>query len=233
MELPQYRSEAADTLWRITAFGQQTVPPRRAYWWDNRNRAPTGSCVVQASIAGQIVYRDDRERRTVGPGQLMLFAYGEPSAYGLEHPSDQPYACEWLTLTGAGIGEHLLALRRRHGSVIDLDGNGDLLDEMRRLTATARPLTTVGLTDASHAVHHFVMRLYEQADRHLAQSQSPVQQAIEQLVRAPTRPWSLKEVADRHGISREHLTRVFQQTVGQPPAAHLNAARLQIGRAHV
>lgn len=227
MELPLYRSETTEALWRIVAFGQQTVPPRRAYWWENRARTPVGQCVVQATLAGRAIYRDLSGDHPVGTNQLMLFEFGEPSAYGLVQPEDRPYVCEWLNLAGAGIGEHLRALRGRHGSVIDAGENGALIDELRHLASLARPLTTVGLTDVSHALHHFVMRLYEHADHRLAQSQTPVQRAIEQLVRTPNRPWSLKEVADRHGISREHLTRVFQETVGEPPAAHLAASRLR------
>ena len=227
MELPLYRSEIAEALWRVTAFGEQTVPPRRAYWWDNRFQTPVGQCVVQATLAGNIVYRDPEGEHRVGAGQLMLFEYGESSAYGLARPSDSSYVCRWINLAGAGLSEHLRALRARHGSIVDLGEQQELIEEMRRLALMARPLATEGLTDVSHAVHRFVMRLFEHVGRRLAQSQTPVQRAIEQLVRTPTRPWSLKEVANSHGISREHLTRVFQETVGQPPAAHLAAARLR------
>ena len=226
MKLPVHQPAEASLLWRATAHGRQTVPPGRPYWFENATRSPTGVIVVQATLAGTIVYRDDADERPVEPGQIVIFAWGERSAYGLTQTRSEPYICEWINLDGAGLREHLDALRQRHGSVLDTTTDSTLLDELRTVGATARPDARVTATTAAATVHHFVMRLIEHAERRHVAALTPVEQAVEQMLRQPLAPWSLKELADHFGVSREHFSRVFRARTGRTPAAFQNRARL-------
>jgi transcriptional regulator GlxA family with amidase domain len=55
----------------------------------------------------------------------------------------------------------------------------------------------------------------------------PVDRAIAEIVAAPFVDWSLKQVAEEHRISREHLVRTFARRLGSPPGAWLAEARLE------
>ena len=214
-------------LWRVTAAGRQRVAVGRRYWFDNRSRQPAGSVVVQATLQGRILFRHKEREQTVEAGDLLLFNWGEPSSYGQPTPLAEPYVCEWVQLSGAGLVEHLAVLRRRHGSVLRMGNDTAMLIELCTLAAVAQPLASTGSVDAAHAVHRFVMRLFEFAQQRREQQLAPVERAVEQMLRTPTLPWSLSLWAEQFDCSREHLSRVFRQRIGKPPAEWIAAARLR------
>lgn len=215
------------TLWRLVAFGQERHPPGRPYWFDNAGREPAGVVVAQVSLAGRMVFRQAGREHVVGPGQMVLFAMGEDSSYGRLSPTEPAYECRWLNLIGAGVAAHLHVFRAMHGSVLSLDRSGALLGDMDELIAIAGPRGEASATEAAAAAYRFFMRLFEHARQQHRAALSPVQRAVEYVMGYPTRVRSLKELADRFGCSREHLSRVFRDRTGLPPAAYLGAARLR------
>ncbi|HEX7009252.1 MAG TPA: AraC family transcriptional regulator [Phycisphaeraceae bacterium] len=228
MKLPIYQPPAARVMWHVTAHGRQRVPPGRPYWYDNHRRQPRGMVVAQATLAGSIVFREKGVQHAVAPNQLLLFAYGEPTSYGLPGGSSaKPYECEWLCLDGAGLLDHINVLRQRHGSIIDLGPHPLLLREMRTLAAMASPNNSITLTEMAAAVHRLVLRLFQHAEHQLLETLSPVDRAIEQILRQPAQAASIKEWAGRFGCSREHLSRAFHQRMGQPLSDFLSQARLR------
>ena len=163
----------------------------------------------------------------IGPlnrGQLVLMRHGDPSVYGKAARSDT-YACRWVNLDGQGLAEHLEVLRQRHGDVLTLGDPHPLIDQLAHLQALADPHAGTPRTTMAHAVHTFVMMLYEQAQDRLRQRMKPVERAIQQLTEQPCRPWSLKALAAEVGVSREHLSREFIRRVGRSPHAFLCEAR--------
>lgn len=216
-------------LWRVSAFGRQRVAAGQAYWWQNAARQPAGRVVVQVTLAGAVHYHDHpagQGDRTLGPGDLMLCVYGEPSAYGQPAgPLAQPYACHWLCLDGVGLVDHVQAFRDRFGSVRTLGPRHPLLAELDELIATAESPTAVPSTAAAASVHSFIMHLFEEAEQSRIQQLSPTQRALDFMLRQPGRVVNLEAVARQFACSREHLSRLFREQVGQPPHAYLNAAR--------
>lgn len=219
----------ARTLWRVYGFGRTEVAPRERYWFENLRRRPAGSVVFQLNLRGRILYQDQSGEVETGPGQAILFAYGEPSAYGRRGPFEEPYVCEFTSLLGAGLAEHWALLRHRHGSVLRLDEAAPLRGDMHRLWSAAGPRSRLTETERAAAVLDFVMRLFARLGAQWARARSPVERAIEDLVANPTWAGGLKEVARQHGCSREHLARVFRRRMGCPAKDFLRRARL--GRA--
>ena len=52
-------------------------------------------------------------------------------------------------------------------------------------------------------------------------------QAINAILADPCAEHNLKAIADRCGCSREHLSRVFQEQIGLPPAQWMRQRRLE------
>ncbi len=190
------------TLWQVHTADRHRVAPTHRYWWPNRDRRPFGRIVLQLTLEGRLPYADRTGEYEAPPGHVMICRYGEASRYGYRRTPHEAYESIWLTAGGAGLGEQIDAFRAAHGSVIDCRAEPRMRQRME----------TVG-------------RLADER-RHVAQS--PVQRAIDHLLRQPTAALSLKEVARRFGCSREHLTRCFTDQVGQSPARHIAAARLQL-----
>lgn len=230
MRLPLYQPPEAETLWRVVVSGQGRVPPGRAYWFDNARREPAGTVVVQITLAGRMVLRDALGEHAVEPGQLVVFVLGEPTSYGLTdrlRAARAGYASRWLNMQGAGLRAHADALRRQHGPVLNVGLRGPLLAQMDELAQMAAPAAPVAPRDMAAAVHRFWMQLFELAEQRQQQTMSPAERAVQEIVRRPLQPWSLKELADRYQCSREHLSRLFRQRTGRTPAAYIADARLR------
>ncbi|MFA9476695.1 helix-turn-helix transcriptional regulator [Phycisphaerales bacterium AB-hyl4] len=226
MELDIYQPLDTEVLWRVSTFGRQRVAAGQTYAWDNAARLPVGRVVVQSTLAGTIRYRDAHGEQRVGPGDLMLVTYGESSAYGSsDRPLDEPYACHWACLDGVGLVEHVQAFRKQFGSVIPLGLHHPLLTEVDELIAMARPTAGTSAMDGAAMVYGLIMRLFEHAEQQRMQQLSPVQRAVDFLVREPCRVMSLEAVARRYGCSREHLSRLFHERTQQTPNTYINAAK--------
>ena len=224
-------STSASTLWRVNGWGRQLVNPNRPYWWENRGRIPERQVYAQLTLEGRILHRDESDRlpheRWCGPGSLILFKHGEASSYGRPVGDRTHYRCAWVALVGAGLYEHWLWIQLRCGSVHDLAGDSrveqalerlmDLSDERSRATPLAR----------AAAVHAFVNQLFAiLEERRSAGTRTPLDRALEELLAQPMSVGTLKDLARRHGVSREHLTRAAHQRLGRPPALWLTEMRL-------
>ena len=216
------------TLWRVNGWGRQLVGPNRPYWWENRERIPERQVYAQLTREGRILHRDhDGTERWCGPGSLLLFKHGEPTSYGRPAGDRTPYRCAWVGLLGAGLYEHWQWIQERCGAVHDLgddprcaealDRLMDLSDERSRATPLAR----------AAAVHAFVNQLFALLEeRRSAGTRSPLDRALEELLAQPMSVGTLKDLARRHGVSREHLARAAHLRLGRPPAAWLTEIRL-------
>lgn len=215
-------------LWHIRGYGREHHPAGRTYWWDNTRTTSDGS-VVQFTLAGEILYRDQAGSQTVGPGTLLLFSYGDQTAYGQPTPLQNPYTCHWTSLFGAGVTAHLRAIIARHGPIHHVGLNHPLAHQHNQLIDLAEPGRAIEPTDLAAAIHHFVMNLHDWAEMRFKEKLAPVEMAIQSILRLPHTPQSLKEIAAQFGVSREHLSRTFRENVGR--AAHDVLAQAKCNRA--
>lgn len=212
-----YQATESQTLWHIRGHGRELHPAGRRYWWKNTRVSPGGS-VVQFTQSGEIQYRDSTGTLSVGPGTFLLFNYGDSSMYGNPEPLKKCYACHWLSFFGAGVVDHLRSLIARHGPIHHVGLDHPLVDEHNRLIDLATRHHEIEPTKLAGEIHHFVMGLHDRAERRLKEQLTPVEMAIQSILRRPHQPMSLKEIAAHFGVSREHLSRTFRQHVGR--AAH-------------
>ncbi len=216
--------DATDLLWQVSFYGRESMPATATYFYDNRDRQPN-CCVIQVVEAGQVLVRaTDGTTHLASAGQAFLFRQGEDSTYAFPTNNILPYVTQWLLLNGAGLAAHWDYLRTLSGPVIP--ATETVLAGMRHLAELAAPRTRCSRPAMALAVHAFVMHLITSVGEQHRQTQSPVERAIDDLIATPASPWSLKEVADKHGVSREHLTRAFLDRIGTSPAAWLNHARV-------
>ncbi len=218
--------QEAETLWRVNGFGQERHAPGGSYWFENRER-DSQTVVFQHCLSGLIHFRDQRRAiHQVLPGHAVLFMHGEDSAYGIPRGATEPFVTQFIGLAGAGVREHW-ALLRRQGSVIAVDPEGPVLPALRKLMDLASPRSGCDAATMAMELHAFVMLLFTSLRQAHVRAQTPVERAVDDLLRHATAPWSLKQLAERHGVSREHLTRSFRQRLGVSPAAYLAKARLE------
>ena len=219
--------------WELRGHGAGCHAPGTAYRHDNRARPATGSWVVELVQAGTIGFGRSRASAVrVRPGGVFVFAYGEDSWYGSAEPLTAEHRSRWVSLRGAGLAAHLSALREEHGAAMASPDPADpdasaLADAMDHLVAACPPGGAAHPVDGASAVHRFVAAVAAAAQRRGLPGEAPVDRALRLLLAHPHRAWSMKAVAAEHGVSREHLARVFAARVGVPPHRHLRGLRVR------
>ncbi len=222
---PEYPLLEAGTLWRVGSFDRgQIVTPGTRYYHVSKGRVP-GTVGFQYTVQGSVQYHDSTGTYPVTSGHAFLHAFGDDVVYFTTPENTETYICDWITFTGAGIGEHWSVLRKGHGSVLPVDTQTH--QAMCNLMELASPQAALDPTVLAEAVHEFLMSLFLKFRERRQETQNPVDAAVDELLRHPSYPWSLKELAEKHGCSREHLTRVFTQRIGTSPGAWLNQSRLR------
>ena len=216
------------TWWQIRTFEARERIDSGGEWNENRGRRPAGIALFQFTLRGKLIYRDKNGTRDVPPGWAMLCSSGEESSYGVP-PRTEAYESFWISFSGAGLYEHWSDIRARFGSVVRLGLRNNVLDYGRALCRLSRPRNTAESIQRSSDVHAFMRLLHASLESAAQLGRSDVERAVNEFVNCMDGNLSIGEVASRHGISREHFTRVFAQKQGMPPARFL--ARIKLRRA--
>lgn len=222
------RDLVSPARWRVRSAQALEIQRLGSGWWfDNRTR-PAGACIFQYVRRGALDLRVGRKRMQVLPGTAALLRFGDDSEYGLGPTATADYAGTYVTLLGAGLPEHWQELITRHGPCVTY--GEDVLAAALALIEDADPKRALAPSLLATRIHEFVMRLYDGALAADGGARPVVEQAIDAILASPTHPLSLKEIATRHGLSREHLTRAFVRRVGEPPWTWITRARLAHAR---
>lgn len=200
-----------------------------AYRFDNRTRGGPRVLVLQRTVGGTAFLERHGVRHQVRQGQVMLFFHGEESVYGINTETPEPYHNAYLCLLGGAAEPLFHDLVRRFGPVLpltDTTAAGRLFSEALQLHLDR------AFRDRFHQAE-IIYRLLLELHREMAgspQRLDPAQLLHEAMQNHFHRHLSLKEFAVRTQISREHLSRLFRQHYGEPPAAFLRGLRMRRAR---
>jgi AraC-like DNA-binding protein len=218
---------AIGSWWQLRSFDlKETVSSSQSWWLRNHNREPKGIALLQYTLSGMMQYRDAQGTREVGPGWAALMLSGDHSEYGFPPGATQPLVTQWISFSGAGVAEHWNDIRGRFGSIVYLGADSSVLDAMKNLCRRQRSASSMEKVLAASSMHAFLSRLYALLDESAIATRPPVEYALDDLMTNFTTNFSVKEIAARHGCSREHLTRLFIQRHGVSPAKYLARARV-------
>ena len=201
------------------AYGRG-VKPEPGHKFD---REPDGSVVFQYTHTGfvRLMHNGKELRAPAGYGYLF------PSDVEVrwKTPEDPAYECTWVRLYGAGLFEHWQFMRQQHGPLVAMETSNTAYAALLHLIQLKEAQTDIA-TEAL-AIHEFVMALYQHYERGHVKNLQPVERAVRHIMRYPFHEHSLKEIAQRFEVSREHVTRVFQEQYGQAPATWLREQRFK------
>lgn len=203
---------------------------RSAYCWDNRDRHPKGTLVIQQTLSGSGLLEEGGERHPVPEGTAMIFAYGEGSRYGIADPGTGTYRLRYVVLRRkGGIGELIDRLRVEFGNVISLEQRGEASGILKTIAEAFRFGEIRDQIELAELAYRFVLVLYREQISGTAVG-DPVAY-LRHLLRSGFRsPRNIKEWTRDLPASREHLTRAFQARYGESPARYLRERRLEHAR---
>ncbi len=224
-------ANVGDAFWRVFDGGRSAIPARQGYWWDNGARTRR-NVIAQLTIGGSLPLQSPGRERLADPGTLLLMRTGQPLIYGWRSIPHTPYDSWWIELSGAGLSEHWQSLEGTYGDLIRVDAvtARGLALEIGRLGALGRRQQRPHPFDEAAGVHALVLRIAAACSAGGDAPRAAGDRAVDALLAAPHEAASIKSLAASFGISREHLTRRFQERTGDEPGRWLAMRRLALAR---
>jgi AraC-like DNA-binding protein len=157
----------------------------------------------------------------------MLFRHGESSAYGYPEDATEPYALEFVALKVDPV--FFDAIRSVVGSCVPMLAHAESTTALHSLMQHYERRNFRDRFHESLCVYELLMALLREVSRG-DPLRDPVATAHDYILNHYQQPVSQKEVANRVGLSREHLARAFKRRYNTSPAEFCRKLRLQRAR---
>lgn len=210
--------------------GAEEVRHDTSYYWDNSKRSESNRINLQRTLSGEGFFENEGGRRVLRNGSLIAFTQRENSRYGYPATATAPYRLRYLSIDPSATATPLFnRLRRDFGSVLSMPEGSDscaLFDELFKRFQTSQ------FHDRYHE-SELITRLFTAIYRQQVadtQHSDPIEFGYHILRNRYTSPITLKEIAARCSITREHFIRAFSQRYQQAPGSILRQLRLDHAR---
>lgn len=227
--MPDAAPNLPDPFSTVLGAGEETRQ-NAGYFWDNRGRGSRDEAVVQLTLSGEgFLEAATGTRHAVPAGWAMLFTHDEDSRYGYPPAATEPYRLSFLVFRMAGLRLWFDRLRAEFGPVLRMAAEGEAAAVFSEATRRFRQRLFADRLRETELLHRLMAEIYrEQVAATLAHD--PIEYGRHHLRDNFRSPLSLKEVAARCGVSREHFIRGFAKRHGEPPGALLRRLRLEHAR---
>ena len=187
---------------------------------------------IALSAGGVVAPRPGVQLRRVQPGEAILRFVEESEFWeSYDGRQGQPWEFLGLILNGDVATRTAAAMIAGYGHVYDLGLGHPLVRQLRQLAAEANHVREIAAAAASRLCTDLLGALHASAEASLLgrlERLNNLAERVEATMRGDLRhEWSVDELADRHDVSREHLTRSFARRYGTPPHRYLVELRVQ------
>jgi AraC-like DNA-binding protein len=180
----------------------------------------------QLTLEGEGVFEKEGVKRVVPPGKAFIGFAPENARFYPSPKKKQAWTFAWIKFPGE-LAEHVFKeVREVLGPVFNLDPKSPAGVEFLKLAeATARRSFRDGFT-ASEKAYSFIMTLGRQELMPAAKRETHFKDNVKYMIENFREPFTVREIAARAGMTREHFTRVFLEKRKLPPGILLRNLRL-------
>jgi AraC-like DNA-binding protein len=216
-----------DVLLQLHGAAPHETAASADYHWVNRTRRGRG-LILQYTFLGEGRLRRGRRVVPCRPGQALIMREGDRTEYFFPPAASVPWTFCWINFSGAEpLWKHWIT---HQGDVLPLDPDGESVGVLRQITRLYRDKAFLDRYHASDLLGRLLASLGRAFSGTGSPHTPPARRALDILRDHHRRPLNIKELAGSLGLSREHLTRLFVQEHGRPPAAVLRDLRLATAR---
>ncbi len=212
-------------LW-MTGYGHETRHDR-SYLYDSRKRTDRPHVVLQLTLAGTGFYTNRRGRALLPRGKAFIDIIPGPFSYGYATESTGPYELLFLSTGGEAAERLFRQIVRQFGNVLDLGHASPTATLMFDIIRWAQQRTLGDRYTVSARLYELLMSIFSTQTRSRVAADSGLSSAIQMIhQRASSLDFTVSELADAIGCSREHLARRFAAAMGVSPSEYLTQHRL-------
>ena len=165
------------------------------------------------------------------PGKAFLAMHADPDhAYYYPPEAKEPWVFLWIAMCG-DIAETMIdGIVKRHGYLYDLDLDKGVVKRLAAYKAFRDSVQTLSPSAAAKLVMDTLAPLGEaaEADSLAEPSCDLVRKACQLVLENLDRPLGVDDMAERLEVSREHLSRVFKEQMGVPPARYIALKKMRL-----
>ena len=199
------------------------------YHWECRNRGDNAFVILQWSRRGAGYFEFEGVTLAVPENHAFLALIPESAAYGYPAGGRVPWTFSWLNIYGEFGVSLWRVFREKFGPVVPrASPAGLLLQQLLQRVETRADIDRFQLGELAYA---FYLKWWAQLERPRSADGSSLDHAIRYCREHFLEPVTIKELADRAHLSREHFTREFQSRLGLSPGRFLRRERLRAARA--
>ncbi|HSI85153.1 MAG TPA: helix-turn-helix domain-containing protein [Candidatus Methylacidiphilales bacterium] len=195
------------------------------YYWECMNRGSDAFVIVQLTHSGSGAVAVGKRRWEVPAGHALVAVVPEPLRYFYPPEARDPWTFSWINCYGVLAEQIGRRFRQQFGPVCPLPHGSPAEQAMREIIDAVIERRFVDPYEASEAAYGFWMKWWRQLDRARDTEGGAVQSVITYCRDHFREPIRIKDLAARAQLSREHLSRIFREKTGQPPAGYLRQRR--------
>ena len=201
------------------------------YRWECLHRGDNAFVILQWTRHGEGFFEIGGERHPVPENHAFLALVPEAAAYGYPAGGGRPWTFSWLNVYGDFGVELWRGFREKFGPVLPLapaSPAGLVLQHLLQRVAARADIERFQLGELAYS---FYLKWWAQLERPPTSDGSALDHAIRYCREHFLEPVTIKELADRARLSREHFSREFQSRLGISPGRFLRRKRLAAARA--
>lgn len=200
------------------------------YFWNNAKRGNYEFVIIQYTQKGEGLFRIGEREYPVPAGHAFIAIVPEDSQYQYPAASKDDWEFGWINFEGHMTIRLWRELRAQFGPVIPLPPRSRavvLFEELTRRVASAR---FEDRFSESLAAYEFYLEVWRQLSGDAPPEANLLEFVSFQCRNHLSKALTVKELADRARMSREHFSRLFRIQTGHTPARYLRDFRLSEAR---
>lgn len=188
--------------------------------------------VVKIALSKGGAVAVNSQKRVVRPGEAILRFVEDPEIWEGYHPNHRgPWEFLGFIFSGRAAVTVARALIHRYGRIYPLSLDNLIIRRLKQFTRETDHVAEVSASHGVKLVNDVLTALLDVAEADMTDRSgrlADLAETAESTIRNDIgREWSVAELASVHGVSREHLTRVFTQRYGVPPHRYSVEMRIQ------
>ncbi len=198
------------------------------YYFAGKDRHREKHCLFKYTLAGEGAFCDAGGRHRLLPGKGFLTRINDPAtSYFFPPEAREEWTFLWLAFSGPAADSIVRDFTRRWGHLYDLAGNSQVISQLMAFSSAGSERKTLGALEGSVIVMNLFAELAR--CRESGGQQDPANLLVGRAQRAVTDnlagDLNASGLADILDVSREHLSRVFQQHLKMGPYQYITRQR--------
>jgi AraC-like DNA-binding protein len=198
------------------------------YYFAGKNRHREKHCLFKYTLAGEGAFSDAAGRHRLLPGKCFLTRINDPAtSYFFPPEARGQWTFLWLAFSGPASDSIVRDFTRRWGHLYDLARNSRMVSQLMAFGSAGSERKTLGAVEGSVLVMNLLAELAH--SKEASRRQDPANLLVARAQRAVTdnlagdlNASGLAQILD---VSREHLSRVFQQHLKIGPYQYITRQR--------